>query len=315
MVAPPRLRERRGVRRRRPARERIRRCGRPPGHRSLPLTNGPRPGSRRPDRRPTATKDGPAGYLAFMATLFAGTSGFAYPAWKPEFYPADVSAAHFLEHYAARLNCVEINYTFRRTPRATTLEAWAQSTAPGFTFAVKAHQRITHGARLQDAGEATAFFLKALEPLQAAGKLGPILFQLPPWLHRDVRACPPFSSCCRPGSARPSSSVTSRGSPTRSSSCCAATGSPSAWPTPRSSSFPRWSPPTSSTSACGSPPTQTTTLPPSPRVPGGCWPPASTATSCSSTRTPPPGRSRPSGCCRPLRGGAALDADRPPKAA
>ena len=118
--------------------------------------------------------------------MFAGTSGFAYPAWKPEFYPADVAAAHFLEHYAARLNCVEINYTFRRTPRATTLEAWAQNTPPGFTFAVKAHQRITHGARLQDAGEATAFFLKALEPLRAAGRLGPILFQLPPWLHCDV---------------------------------------------------------------------------------------------------------------------------------
>ena len=121
-----------------------------------------------------------------MATLFAGTSGFAYPAWKPEFYPAGVAASRFLEHYAARLNCVEINYTFRRTPRATTLDAWAQGTPPGFTFAVKAHQRITHQARLQDAGEATAFFLKALEPLRAADKLGPILFQLPPYLRCDV---------------------------------------------------------------------------------------------------------------------------------
>ena len=118
--------------------------------------------------------------------MFAGTSGFAYPAWKPEFYPADVAASRFLEHYATRLNCVEINSTFRRTPRATTLDAWAQGTPPGFTFAVKAHQRITHRARLQDAGEATAFFLKALEPLRAAGKLGPLLFQLPPSLRCDV---------------------------------------------------------------------------------------------------------------------------------
>ena len=121
-----------------------------------------------------------------MATLFAGTSGFAYPAWKPEFYPADVAASRFLEHYAARLNCVEINYTFRRTPRASTLESWVRGTPPGFVFAVKAHQRITHVARLQDAGEATAFFLTALEPLRVAGKLGPVLFQLPPYLHRDV---------------------------------------------------------------------------------------------------------------------------------
>ena len=119
------------------------------------------------------------------ATLHAGTSGFAYPAWKPEFYPAGVAASRFLEHYAARLNCVEINYTFRRTPAAATLEAWVRGTPPGFTFAVKAHQRITHQARLQDAGEATSFFLKALEPLRAAGKLGPILFQLPPYLHCD----------------------------------------------------------------------------------------------------------------------------------
>ena len=121
-----------------------------------------------------------------MASLYAGTSGFAYPAWKPEFYPAGVAASRFLEHYATRLNCVEINYTFRRTPQRSTLEAWAQGTPAGFVFAVKAHQRITHRARLLDAGEATAFFLNALEPLRTAGKLGPVLFQLPPYLHVDV---------------------------------------------------------------------------------------------------------------------------------
>ena len=127
-----------------------------------------------------------------MATLFAGTSGFAYPAWKPEFYPADVAASKFLQHYAGRLNCVEINYTFRRTPSASTLESWVQGTPPGFVFAVKAHQRITHQRRLQDAGEATAFFLSALEPLRAAGRLGPVLFQLPPYLHRDVERLETF---------------------------------------------------------------------------------------------------------------------------
>jgi len=121
-----------------------------------------------------------------MASLYAGTSGFAYPAWKPEFYPADVAASRFLEHYAGRLNCVEINYTFRRTPQRSTLEAWAQGTPPGFVFAVKAHQRITHRARLLDAAEPTSYFLNALEPLREAGKLGPVLFQLPPYLHLDV---------------------------------------------------------------------------------------------------------------------------------
>ena len=121
-----------------------------------------------------------------MATLYAGTSGFAYPAWKPDFYPADLAAARFLRHYAGRLNSVEVNYTFRRAPSATTLQGWIAETPAGFSFAVKAHQRITHFARLKDAAEPTRFFFAALEPLRAAGRLGPVLFQLPPNLKADV---------------------------------------------------------------------------------------------------------------------------------
>jgi uncharacterized protein YecE (DUF72 family) len=79
-----------------------------------------------------------------MATLYAGTSGFAYPAWKPGFYPAKAPAKQFLKLYAERLNCVEINYTFRRLPSASTLENWVAQTGPGFVFAVKANMRITH---------------------------------------------------------------------------------------------------------------------------------------------------------------------------
>src|SRR5665213_183151 len=59
-----------------------------------------------------------------MAQLFAGTSGFSYPAWKPDFYPKDLPAKRFLEHYASRLNSVEVNYTFRQLPSAETLEGW-----------------------------------------------------------------------------------------------------------------------------------------------------------------------------------------------
>jgi uncharacterized protein YecE (DUF72 family) len=120
-----------------------------------------------------------------MAYLFAGTSGFAYPQWKPGFYPQDVPQKKFLEHYATRLNAVEINYTFRRLPAAATLENWAASTPSGFLFSVKAHQRITHIRRLKDAGEATEIFLKAIDPLRAARRLGPVLFQLPPQLKAD----------------------------------------------------------------------------------------------------------------------------------
>jgi uncharacterized protein YecE (DUF72 family) len=120
-----------------------------------------------------------------MATLYAGTSGFAYPAWKPVFYPAKLPAKQFLHHYAQRLNCVEINYTFRRLPSASTLQSWVEATPPGFVFAVKANQRITHILRLKNAAEATALFLKMIDPLRSARRLGPILFQLPPQLKCD----------------------------------------------------------------------------------------------------------------------------------
>jgi uncharacterized protein YecE (DUF72 family) len=119
-----------------------------------------------------------------MARLYAGTSGFAYPAWKPDFYPATVPARRFLEHYATRLSAVEINYTFRQVPAAATLKAWAEATPPGFVFAVKANMRITHILRLKGARVATREFLKALEPLRPE-RLGPILFQLPPNMKRD----------------------------------------------------------------------------------------------------------------------------------
>jgi uncharacterized protein YecE (DUF72 family) len=120
-----------------------------------------------------------------MATLYAGTSGFAYPAWKPGFYPAKLPAKQFLHHYAQRLNCVEINYTFRRLPSASTLKGWVEATPPGFVFAVKANQRITHILRLKNAAEATELFLKMIDPLRSARRLGPILFQLPPQLKCD----------------------------------------------------------------------------------------------------------------------------------
>ncbi len=120
-----------------------------------------------------------------MAALYTGTSGFAYPAWRPGFYPPEVPASRFLEHYATRLNAVEVNYTFRRAPSAATLESWADRTPPGFRFVVKAHQRITHWLRLKDAQEPTEFFLKSLEPLRVRGRLGPVLLQLPPELKRD----------------------------------------------------------------------------------------------------------------------------------
>src|SRR3954452_20680607 len=121
-----------------------------------------------------------------MATLYAGTSGFAYTAWKPSFYPAKMPANQFLKHYASRLNCVEINYTFRRLPSASTLTNWVDATPSGFVFAVKANMRITHILRLKNAQEATELFLRMIDPLRTSRRLGPILFQLPPAMKCDV---------------------------------------------------------------------------------------------------------------------------------
>jgi uncharacterized protein YecE (DUF72 family) len=121
-----------------------------------------------------------------MATIYAGTSGWAYPAWKPAWYPAKLAAAKFLGFYAARLNSVELNYTFRRFPTEKLQHGWIAQTSPGFRFAVKAHQTITHVKRLDGALEFATSFLNALAPLRGAERLGPVLFQLPPFLRCDV---------------------------------------------------------------------------------------------------------------------------------
>jgi uncharacterized protein YecE (DUF72 family) len=122
-----------------------------------------------------------------MAQLFAGTSGFAYAAWKPDFYPKNVASKNFLQYYSTRLNAVEINYTFRQLPKASTLEGWVSQVIdrPEFLFACKAHQRITHFNRLKES-EFNELFFKALEPLRVARKLGPVLFQLPPNMKLDL---------------------------------------------------------------------------------------------------------------------------------
>lgn len=119
-----------------------------------------------------------------MARLFAGTSGFAYPQWKPDFYPPKVPQKDFLRHYATRLNAVEVNYTFRQLPSASTLEKWVNQTPEGFCFVVKAHQRITHISRLKESGFTEVFF-RAIDPLRASRRLGPVLFQLPPNMKAD----------------------------------------------------------------------------------------------------------------------------------
>ena len=121
-----------------------------------------------------------------MAQLYVGTSGWAYPTWKPDFYPAKLAQAKFLQHYSTRLNTVEVNFTFRQLVKDTTVRKWIGETPAGFRFGVKAHQVITHIKRLKQTEDFVPRFVATIEPLAQAGKLGPVLFQLPPNLKMDA---------------------------------------------------------------------------------------------------------------------------------
>ncbi len=113
-----------------------------------------------------------------------GTSGYNFPEWKGTFYPAKLPAAQMLEYYAQRLSTVEVNYTFYRMPNAKTVVGWDQATPAGFTFVLKAPQRITHMARLKDVDDPLRYFIETARKL--GPKLGPMLFQLPPNFKKDL---------------------------------------------------------------------------------------------------------------------------------
>ena len=112
-----------------------------------------------------------------------GTSGFSYPAWEGPFYPPGTKRPDMLSYYASRLGSVEINNTFYRMPKADLLERWRDAVPEGFRFALKASRRITHHQRLKDAGDSVEYLFGTAKVL--GERLGPLLFQLPPYLRRD----------------------------------------------------------------------------------------------------------------------------------
>ena len=88
--------------------------------------------------------------IAASARIFAGTSGWAYPTWKPDFYPEGTPAKRFLEFYSRQLSSVEVNYTFRAFPTTAMFEGWLAATPDFFRLSFKAPQRITHIKRLNN---------------------------------------------------------------------------------------------------------------------------------------------------------------------
>ena len=118
--------------------------------------------------------------------LLAGASGYAFKEWKGDFYPDKIKPEAMLPYYADRLPTVEINNTFYRMPGVDMLSAWVAATPERFRFAIKAPRRITHLARLkvEAAADSVAFLYRNLTAL--GEKRGPVLFQLPPNLKKDL---------------------------------------------------------------------------------------------------------------------------------
>lgn len=119
-------------------------------------------------------------------SLHLGTSGWAYPEWKPDFYPAGTPRDRFLEHYASVLGACEINATHYRLQSESAVARWAAAVPDGFRFVAKAHRRLTHASVLGDAPAFMEDFLESLRPL--GSKLGAVLLQLPPSRKRDDAA-------------------------------------------------------------------------------------------------------------------------------
>jgi uncharacterized protein YecE (DUF72 family) len=118
--------------------------------------------------------------------LLAGASGYSFKEWRGSFYPEKIKPEEMLTFYAERLPTVEINNTFYQMPKVAVLESWAQSTPDHFRFAIKASRRITHMARLkaETAADSVDFLYRNLAAL--GPKRGPVLFQLPPFLKKDL---------------------------------------------------------------------------------------------------------------------------------
>lgn len=146
----------------------------------------------RASQTPPLSVDNPS--LKSASRIFAGTSGWAYPTWKPDFYPATTPQKKFLEYYSSQLTSVEVNYTFRSLPTGKILEGWLAATPEHFRFSFKSPQRITHFKRLRDSAADVTQFIAVLDPVRQAGKLGLLLFQLPPNFKADAALLDEFLS-------------------------------------------------------------------------------------------------------------------------
>ena len=118
-----------------------------------------------------------------MAEYYIGTSGWHYEHWRKLFYPEKLARPKWLEFYAQHFSTVELNNSFYRFPSERAFINWRESSSRGFVFAVKVSRFINHIKRLKNAEESMQSFLARADFLQ--GKLGPLLYQLPPTMKRN----------------------------------------------------------------------------------------------------------------------------------
>ncbi|HVF53111.1 MAG TPA: DUF72 domain-containing protein [Actinomycetota bacterium] len=119
-------------------------------------------------------------------TLYIGTSGWAFPEWKPAFYPPELPRRAWLTHYSSIFNTCEVNNTFRARPAPEVVRRWAAETPPGFSFSLKANRFITHGKSIAPEGNRAGYLSGFMEVARELGdKLGTCLFQFPPHRERD----------------------------------------------------------------------------------------------------------------------------------
>jgi uncharacterized protein YecE (DUF72 family) len=154
------------------------------------------------ERRVPQAKTGKKTSDGLRNPLWIGTSGWAYGSWKPEFYPQTVPQRKFLEYYVTQLNSVEVNYTFRQLPTQGMIAGWLAASSPGFRFSFKAPQRITHMLRLKGCSEAISALSHALAPAASAGRMGVVLFQLPPNFKADLSRLESFLKDCKGAEVR-----------------------------------------------------------------------------------------------------------------
>ena len=120
-----------------------------------------------------------------MTEIRIGCSGWNYAHWRQRIYPKGLPQKRWLEYYARLFDTVELNTTFYRLPDVSAVEGWVAHTPPDFLFAVKASRYLTHIRRLTDLEGGIRRFHERIEPLRRSGKLGPVLWQLPPTFKRN----------------------------------------------------------------------------------------------------------------------------------